>query len=66
MSKQLDIKSSFVAGIAGGILLWLVVKAFDAINSDTLYPAVPPSVWLLMGFIVGFSVQVTERFTGAS
>lgn len=66
--RAIDLKSSGVAGLSGAILLIVVVHMFDYIEKQqpSLYNAVPLTVWALLGFIVGFSVQTAERLTGAS
>jgi hypothetical protein len=66
--KRLDVGSSLLAGVAGGILLWLTVQIFDQFenNSPSLSVCVSSGTWLLLGFVVGLGVQVTERLTGAS
>lgn len=66
--RAIDLKSSGIAGLAGAILLIVVVQMFDYIEKQQppLYNAVPLTVWALLGFIVGFSVQTAERLTGAS
>jgi hypothetical protein len=64
--RKLDIKSSLVAGLAGAILLVLIVQLWDAIENDTLSQCTSSGVFALLGFIVGFSVQAAERLTGTS
>lgn len=67
--KELDLKSSLLAGAAGGLLLLGIVWLYDQILSDPSDPLMPHAhlgLWFLMGAIVGLSVQTAERFTGAS
>lgn len=66
--KHLDAKSSLVAGFVGAIAVLLMVQLFDYVENDqpALYQATTPTVWLVLGFLVGFSVQAAERLTGAS
>jgi predicted Co/Zn/Cd cation transporter (cation efflux family) len=66
--KRLDIKSSLLAGVAGAILLYLMVQLIDYIESNNPPWLASATVqqWLMVGFIVGFSVQSAERLTGAS
>lgn len=60
--KHLDLTSLLVAGMAGALLLLLVIELFDTTNNNrTNYAS-----YLLYGFVVGMGVQVAERFTGAS
>lgn len=69
MAKELDLKSSLIAGAAGGILLLLIVWMYDAILSDPESPLMAHAhivMWFFFGAVVGFSVQTAERFTGAS
>jgi hypothetical protein len=64
--KSLDAKSSIIAGLAGAILLVIVVNLWDKIENDNVSDSASSLVFALFGFIVGFSVQAAERFTGAS
>ena len=65
---QLDAKSSLLAGLAGGIALIVIVQVFDYVDNTMppLYANRPTLQWALMGFILGFAVQVAERWSGAS
>lgn len=66
--KKIDIKSSLIAGLAGAILIVLMVQLFDYLENTqpAWYATASVGQWALLGFIVGFSVQTAERLTGAS
>lgn len=67
--KSLDLKSSLVAAFAGGLLLLILVWAYDQIFSDPSDPLMPHAhmgLWFLLGAVVGLGTQTGERLTGVS
>jgi len=60
--RKLDLKSLIVAGVAGAILLVILITQFDTDNQNRTNT----KLYLILGFVLGAGVQVIERLTGAS
>jgi hypothetical protein len=68
--RTLDFSSTLVAGIIGGVLLWILVLAFGKFlqMADPETGTNVPSWGVLFaaGFVIGAGVQTGVRLTGVS
>lgn len=65
--KSLDLLSTFVAAIVGALTLALLVWVYDQLSTDDPLASAGGSIlWAVFGALVGVTVQISERVTGAS